>query len=98
MDEIMINDMQESIPDNSAESGVEKIYIGDEPKVSGKSDDVMMTQGILCIILVLSLVVLRFINGDFLDELLSMYRERTASPPESFLAEIIETVEKWFGK
>ena len=36
MDEIMINNMQESVPDNSAECNAEKIYIGDEPKASGK--------------------------------------------------------------
>lgn len=98
MDEIMINNMQESVPDNSAECNAEKIYIGDEPKASGKSDDVMMTQGILCIILVLALVVLRFINGDFLDELLSIYAERTSSPPEDFLADIIISAEQWFRK
>ncbi len=98
MDELMINDVPESVPDNSAECSVEKIYIGEEPKASGKSDDVMMTQGILCIILVLALVVLRFINGDFLNELLSIYAERTSSPPESFLADIIRSAEQWFRK
>ena len=98
MDELMINGVHESIPDTPADSCTEKIYIGEERKASGKSDDVMMTQGILCIILVLALVVLRFINSDFLEKLLSIYNERISSPPEGVLADMIESAEQWFRK
>ena len=98
MDEIMINETQECMPDYTAESGAERIYIAEDERASARSDDVMMTQGILCIILLLALVVLKFINSDFLSDLLAMYNEKISLPPEGVLADMIESAEQWFRK
>ena len=81
------------------ESG-EEIYIGNSdphPK-KGRSDDVMMTQCIFCIILVLSMFALHWISSDFQKELLILYKEKVIAPAEPFLANVIETAEQWFRK
>lgn len=66
----------------------------DRKKSSG--DDVMLTQCILCLILALSVFLLKFISDDFQNELLSIYKEKTSAPAEPFIIKIIEIIEAWF--
>ncbi len=74
------------------------IFIDEKKPDKKKSpgDDVMLTQCILCLILVLSVFLLKFISDDFQRELLSIYKENTSAPAESAIAKIIETIEEWF--
>ncbi len=66
----------------------------DRKKSSG--DDVMLTQCILCLMLALSVFLLKFISDDFQGELLSIYNEKTSAPAAPFIVKIMETIEAWF--
>ena len=76
------------------------IYIDDKPsrKKEGRGDDVMLTQCILCLIIVLSVFLLRFINVEYQKEIFSMYSEKINADAEPFIAAVLETIENWFKK
>lgn len=86
--------------ENTAEPLKDIIYIDDKPsrKKEGRGDDVMLTQCILCLILVLSVFLLRFINEEYQKEIFSMYSEKTNANAEPFIAAVFETIENWFKK
>lgn len=65
-------------------------------KKKGSGDDVMLTQCILCLMLALSVFLLKFISDDFQGELLSIYKEKTNASAEPFIVKIIEVIEAWF--
>lgn len=71
---------------------------GKSDKKKGSGDDVMLTQCILCLMLVLSVFLLKFISDDFQGELLSIYKEKTSASAEPFVAKIVEMIEAWFKK
>lgn len=81
-----------------AEPGNELIYIDKKRRgrVKGKSDDIMLTQCILCLILALSVFLLKYIDEDFQTEFLSLYKQRTEAPAEPFIMKITEIIEEWF--
>lgn len=85
---------------DNAEPLKDIIYINENHshKKEGKGDDVMLTQFILCLLLVLSVFLLRFVNEDFQKEIFSMYSERTNANAEPFIAAVFETIENWFKK
>lgn len=85
--------------DNLNQHG-EVIYIDENKSAKKKTsgDDVMLTQCILCLVLVLSIFLIKFISVDFQHNLLSIYSEKMNAPAEPFILKIIETVETWFKK
>lgn len=102
--ELMPDTKEEKALSPAAADGAEPlkdmIYIDENHarKKDGKSDDVMLTQCILCLILVLSVFLLRFISEEFQKELLAMYSDKTNAPAEPFIADILEAIEAWFKK
>ena len=83
-------------PEENAAS--EPLYITGDDRKKNRSDDVMLTQGILCVILALAVFGLKFINQEFQAELLELYEERLLAEPEQFLVKIITAAENWFRK
>lgn len=85
--------------DNLNQHG-EVIYIDENKSVKKKTsgDDVMLTQCILCLVLVLSVFLLKFISDDFQHKLLSIYSEKLNAPAEPFILKMIGTIEAWFKK
>lgn len=102
--EIMIKtDEKPSLAANASDSSdniKDMIYIDENHsrKKDSKGDDVMLTQFILCLLIVLSVFLLKFINGEFQHELLSMYSDKTNVSAEPFIADILSAVEAFFKK
>lgn len=78
----------------------EDIYVRDSEHREKKhrSDDVMLTQCIFCLVLVLSVFGLSWIHAGFQEELLTLYEQKVSAPPEPFLARLIEAAEQWFHR
>ena len=95
----MENALSTIAQDNLNQHG-EIIYIDENKSVKKKTsgDDVMLTQCILCLVLVLSVFLLKFIRADFQHKLLSIYSEKMNAPAEPFIIKIVEAVETWFKK
>lgn len=85
---------------DSSDNIKDMIYIDENHsrKKDSKGDDVMLTQFILCLLIVLSVFLLKFINGEFQHELLSMYSDKTNVSAEPFIADILSAVEAFFKK
>lgn len=85
---------------DSSDNIKDMIYIDENHsrKKDSKGDDVMLTQFILCLLIVLSVFLLKFINGEFQQELLSMYSDKTNVSAEPFIADILSAVEAFFKK
>ncbi len=83
----------EEMPAHSGET----IYLNpqDVRPEKHRSDDVMLTQCIFCIVLVLSVLGLHWVSRDFQEGLLTLYQEKISAPAEPFLARIMEAVEQW---
>lgn len=98
MDELIIPAQQENAPATVNEPSAEPLYItyNDEPKTRRKSDDTLLTQCILTIILIALVIVLKYTKPEFAETLLSEYKERTSAPPEAFIKTIVEAVSGWF--
>lgn len=95
MDELMLQN-ESTAPEESKES--ELLFIESDERKKSRSDDVMLTQGILCLVLTLAVFSLSFINEDFRDKLLLIYSERMQSETEPFLQKLIATAENWFRR
>ncbi|MGN0584420.1 MAG: hypothetical protein ACI4JD_03090 [Ruminococcus sp.] len=67
-------------------------------RMKGKSDDIMLTQCILCLILALSVFLLKYINEDFQTGFISLYKQRTEASAEPFIMKITEIIEAWFKR
>lgn len=90
---------KELIPDFSADD--DKVLFIDDKKaesVKGAGDDVMLMQCILCVVLAVSAVITGFADNEFQSRLVSLYRDMMNSPAEHFLAEILKSIEAWFGR
>ncbi|MBQ8687450.1 MAG: hypothetical protein IJ512_02725 [Ruminococcus sp.] len=87
-------------PDALVPQNTETIYIDRKAphRTKNRSDDVMMTQCIFCMILVLSIFGLHWISADFQEALLALYEEKVSAPAEPFLAHITEAAEQWFKR
>lgn len=85
---------------DSSENIKDMIYIDENHsrKKDSKGDDVMLMQFILCLLIVLSVFLLKFINGEFQQELLSMYSDKINAPAEPFIADILKAAEAFFKK
>lgn len=80
------------------ETEKEPIVISDETKRTRRKqrgDDIMVTQCLLCMILVLSIFSLHWINPEFQSDLLSQYEEKLHAPAEAFIAQLLEKIESW---
>ncbi len=84
-------------PENSA---AEPLYIDrrERRRTSTRSDDIMMTQCIFCLILALSVFALHWVSPPFQTQLLALYKQQTALPPPPFLQDIITSAEAWFRR
>ncbi len=98
MDELIIPAQQENAPDTVNERGAEPLYItyNDELRTRRKSDDTLLTQCILTIVLIAVVLVLKYAKPELAEPLLSEYKEHVIAPPENFVETIVETVSGWF--
>ncbi len=99
MDELIISPEQRNAPVTSDEPNSEPLYItyNDEPQTRRKSDDTLLTQCILTIVLIAVVLILKFTKPEFAEMLFAEYKERTSAPPEELVKTVIETVSGWFG-
>ncbi len=99
MEEIVKQDESTATVSAEAVGITEPIYISydDEPKEK-KSDDTLLTQLILCAVLVAVAFGMKYIDSDFQENMLSMYRRLLNAPPEEFLQKILDGLETWFKR
>ncbi|MBQ8514758.1 MAG: hypothetical protein IJ496_05115 [Ruminococcus sp.] len=78
----------------------EDVYVHDSERHEKKhrSDDVMLTQCIFCLVLVLAVFGLSWIHAGFQEKLLTLYEQKVSAPPEPFLARLIEAAEQWLRR
>lgn len=73
------------------------VITGEKPRVRRKTggDDVVLMQCLLCLVLVVSIFSLQWINPSFQEALLSQYEQKLHAPAEAFLQQFLEWLESW---
>ncbi|MBQ8823746.1 MAG: hypothetical protein IJZ64_00770 [Ruminococcus sp.] len=89
------NDISENTEKNTEQEGV---FVTTTKIKKQKSDDVFMTQCILCVVLVFSIFVIHWIDSDFQEKILSIYNTHLHAPAENVIMEFVEKIESWFKK
>lgn len=89
------NDISENTEKNIEQ---ESVFVTTTKIKKQKSDEVFMTQCILCVLLVFSIFVIHWINSDFQEKILSIYNTHLHAPAENTIMEFVEKIESWFKK